>query len=131
MVSGSATPPGSEKKYYKNLAFGTSITDASCASATTWNESDPRGFAWYSGEIRCASYNHYYTPNSQFYDCVANADASLGYIASGWKAARSNHTGGVNLMLCDGSVRFISENIDQGIWRSLATRQGGEVIGDF
>jgi prepilin-type processing-associated H-X9-DG protein len=82
-----------------------SPTYANCASATTWNQANERQFAWYSGEIRCASYIHYHTPNSKFYDCAANADASLGYIASGWKAARSNHPDGVNMLLCDGSVR--------------------------
>ncbi len=126
-----ATPPGSEETIYKNLAFGQNISDASCAAATTWNQADPRQFSWYSGEIRCASYNHYYMPNSKFYDCVANGPASEGFIASGWKAARSQHAGGVNLLLCDGAVRFVSENVDQGTWRSLATRSGGEVMGEF
>ncbi len=126
-----STPPGTEQTVYKNLAFGQEINDANCAAATTWNQADPRQFSWYSGEIRCASYNHYYTPNSKFYDCIANGPASLGFIASGWKAARSYHPGGVNLLLCDGAVRFISENIDQGIWRKLATRAGGEVVGEF
>lgn len=131
MVSGAATPPGSEKRYYKNLTFGQNISDANCAGATTWNQSDPRQFSWYSGEIRCASYNHYYGPNSSSYDCVTNGPASEGYIASGWKAARSQHTGGVNLLLCDGAVRFISGNVDMTTWRSLSTRSGGEVMGEF
>lgn len=131
MVSGASTPPGDETRYYKNLAFGTSISDANCAAATTWNQADPRQFSWYSGEIRCASYNHYYGPNTRNYDCVANGPASEGYIASGWKAARSRHPGGVNLLLCDGSVRFVSENINQTTWRSLATRAGREVNGEF
>lgn len=130
-VSGAATPPASEKRVYRNLPFGQNITDANCAAATTYNQSDPRQFSWYSGEIRCASYNHYYGPNTQNYDCVANGPATLGYIASGWKAARSQHVGGVNLLLCDGSCRFISDSIDMGIWRSLATRSGGEVMGEF
>jgi len=130
-VSGSSTPPGSEKKYYKNLTLGSPITDAGCAAATTYNQSDPRQFSWYSGEIRCASYNHYYGPNSKNYDCIANGPAEIGYIASGWKAARSQHTGGVNLLLCDGSGRFVSDRVNMDVWRNLATRSGGEIIGEF
>lgn len=45
--------------------------------------------------------------------------------------ARSFHTGIVNALLMDGSVRSVSNNINQGIWRSLGTRAGAETIGDF
>jgi prepilin-type N-terminal cleavage/methylation domain-containing protein/prepilin-type processing-associated H-X9-DG protein len=46
--------------------------------------------------------------------------------------ASSNHTNGVNLLLCDGSVRFVTNSITVATWRSLATRAGGEVPGsDF
>jgi prepilin-type N-terminal cleavage/methylation domain-containing protein len=43
----------------------------------------------------------------------------------------SHHTGGAQFCLGDGSVRFISENIDRGTYQSLATIQGGEVVGEF
>lgn len=41
------------------------------------------------------------------------------------------HTGGCHFVLGDGSVRFLSENIDQGTLSALTTRQGGEVVGEF
>lgn len=43
----------------------------------------------------------------------------------------SRHVGGAQFCLGDGSVRFISENIDRGVYQSLATIQGGEVVGEF
>lgn len=43
----------------------------------------------------------------------------------------SNHVGGAQFCLGDGSVRFVSENIDEGTYKSLATVRGGEVIGEF
>jgi prepilin-type N-terminal cleavage/methylation domain-containing protein/prepilin-type processing-associated H-X9-DG protein len=43
-------------------------------------------------------------------------------------SARSRHTGGVNAMLCDGSVRFVSNGITAGNWQSLGSMNGGEVI---
>ena len=41
------------------------------------------------------------------------------------------HTGGAHASMADGSVRFISENIDWVTFGALVTRSGGEVIGDF
>jgi hypothetical protein len=37
----------------------------------------------------------------------------------------------VNLLLCDGSVRFIRDGVDLNTWRALATKGGNEVPGDF
>ena len=46
-------------------------------------------------------------------------------------SARSNHPGGVELLLGDGSVRFISEAIDLATWQALSTPAGGELAGSF
>ena len=40
----------------------------------------------------------------------------------------SNHAGGVNCLMADGSVRFVKSSINQYTWWSLGTRAGGEVI---
>ncbi len=50
---------------------------------------------------------------------------------NGWNAAYSFHTGGMNIALCDGSVRFLSENVDKSIVRKLVCRNDGEVLGEF
>jgi prepilin-type N-terminal cleavage/methylation domain-containing protein/prepilin-type processing-associated H-X9-DG protein len=51
--------------------------------------------------------------------------------ANSHKAARSRHTGGVNVLLGDGSVRFVSNTITSTTWRALGTMDGGEVISNF
>jgi hypothetical protein len=33
--------------------------------------------------------------------------------------------------LCDGSVRFVSENVDLGTWRAIGSRNGKETVGEF
>jgi len=43
----------------------------------------------------------------------------------------STHVGGAQCVLADGSVRFLSENISRVVYQGLATRAGGEVIGEF
>ncbi len=62
----------------------------------------------------------------------------------GMYTAASQHTGGVNAAMADGSVRFISDSIDAGnqglpqvlsgpspygVWGALGSRDGGEVNG--
>jgi prepilin-type N-terminal cleavage/methylation domain-containing protein len=42
---------------------------------------------------------------------------------------RSDHVGMVNMLFSDGSARFVSENIDRSVLDGLATRAGGEAIG--
>lgn len=44
--------------------------------------------------------------------------------------ARSQHPGGVNAAMCDGSVHFFSDDIDLFTWRALSTTQGSEIIKD-
>ncbi len=47
---------------------------------------------------------------------------------AGWY---SWHTGGAMICLADGSVRFLSENVDAFIYASLITAAKGEVVGEF
>ena len=57
--------------------------------------------------------------------------ASATNLTYGAVTARSYHTGLVQILLMDGSVRAASSNISSTIWRALGTRAGSEVIGDF
>ncbi len=43
----------------------------------------------------------------------------------------SNHTGGAHFGIGDGSVRFISQNIDAVTFQLLANRKDGEIVGEF
>lgn len=46
-------------------------------------------------------------------------------------AARSRHVGGVHVLMGDGAVRFVSDNLSLAVWQGLGTMNGGEVLGDF
>jgi len=46
-------------------------------------------------------------------------------------SARSWHIGGAQVLLADGSVRFISENLALVTWQSLGTQGRGEVLGEY
>jgi len=43
----------------------------------------------------------------------------------------STHSGGAHALMCDGSVRFISENVGFTVYQAIATRAGGETVTDF
>jgi prepilin-type N-terminal cleavage/methylation domain-containing protein/prepilin-type processing-associated H-X9-DG protein len=117
-------PPGDPELEVLELTGGTPTTDAACVpGAGTW--SGLRGAKWMNGHYGDTMYNHYYPPNSRQFDC-GNASHNFGLTA-----ARSRHEGGVHVGLCDGSVRFVSENLNLATWRGLATRAGNEVLGEF
>jgi prepilin-type processing-associated H-X9-DG protein len=40
----------------------------------------------------------------------------------------SHHPGGVNVLMADGSVRFVKNSINQATWWALGTRGNGEII---
>jgi len=42
--------------------------------------------------------------------------------------ASSNHSGGVNLCLGDGSVKFVKDSVGLQPWWALGTRNEGEVL---
>jgi prepilin-type N-terminal cleavage/methylation domain-containing protein/prepilin-type processing-associated H-X9-DG protein len=114
---------------------GAETNDANCGSTLRVNFPQRRGYTWVAGEPRCTSYNHYYLPNDRANpDCVANytgSDPQTRSTGHGLSTARSKHSGGVNVWLCDGSVRFVSDRLHLTIWRALATRAGGEVPSDY
>jgi prepilin-type N-terminal cleavage/methylation domain-containing protein len=45
--------------------------------------------------------------------------------------ARSYHIGQVHVLLMDGSVKGIADQIDRNVWRGLGTRAGSEILGEF
>jgi prepilin-type N-terminal cleavage/methylation domain-containing protein/prepilin-type processing-associated H-X9-DG protein len=85
--------------------------------------------------------NHFMTlttPNSTTRDVVhwaiPNGDPLMPVSTAGkeFNAARSRHTGGVNVSMADGSVHFVSNNISLATWQALGTMNGNDLPGpDF
>ncbi len=44
---------------------------------------------------------------------------------------RSEHPGGANGLFCDGSVRFLDEDMELRTLAAICTREGGEIVGEF
>jgi prepilin-type processing-associated H-X9-DG protein len=81
-------------------------------------------------------YNHLRGPNDTGIDCRGGLPHSQRNFYW-WRrlshnvASHSRHTGGVQSLFCDGHVQFISASVDLTVWRSLGSRDGGEVVGEF
>ena len=108
--------------YILELGNGIDVSPATCASLGTGDWYSQRGAKWILGNYGNTLYNHYYAPNAASWDCMNMAQQKA------FTAARGNHAGGVNLLAVNGSVRFITDNIDLSVWRAWATRAGGESI---
>ncbi|MCA9117307.1 MAG: DUF1559 domain-containing protein, partial [Planctomycetaceae bacterium] len=82
-----------------------------------------RGISWaFTGAINSMT-NGYLPPNSRLPDVVTHW--------TGYFAPRSFHTGGANVVMGDGSVRFLGDSIDTQIHQALHSKNGGEVISEF
>jgi prepilin-type processing-associated H-X9-DG protein len=82
------------------------------------------GQSWFWPGRERTLYNHAQVPNGPIPDCL-----DAGSLTNrGMATARSNHPGGVNLLMGDGSVRFVDETISQAVWRGLGTRNGRELV---
>ena len=135
-VSGITTNPGACVAAVNAISSG--------GRFTTWSAVKGKFSSTYcDGQPENVAFNTVTPPNgaSCINDGNGNSDGAVSLLA-----ASSEHTGGVQVLLCDGSVRFISENIDTGnlgvatslgasspygVWGALGTRSGGEVVGEF
>jgi len=82
----------------------------------------------------CSIFQTIDTPNSGI-DSITAAIACQNYLpfmpcvstANGHIAARSRHPSGVMASYCDGSVRFVPNNVNLGVWQTISTMNDGIV----
>jgi prepilin-type processing-associated H-X9-DG protein len=100
--------------------YNASTTMVAIPGSTPWYP----GARWGDGRPYYHSFNTIMPPNGP--SCTQNFDG-------GWSmmAATSRHAGGVQVVMGDGSVRFIAQSINLTTWQGLGTRAGGETLGDF
>ena len=97
---------------------------------------------WVEGRVHQDGFTTTFTPNTIVLYSSGGQTYSTDYTSSeegdsttavtyAAVTSRSYHTGIVNSLLMDGSVRSISENINRGTWRNLGSRNDGNVLGEF
>ena len=146
---GGAVAGATDQRGMFGLNYGTRFADIADGTSNTMAlgeylrskgaSNDQRGLLW--GDQ--PGYSQIYTqlsPNSSSPDilyvgwCDSRPNENLPCINGDWgpnntAASRSRHPGGVNVVLADGSVRLIRNNVDLvTVWRAMGTIAGGEVI---
>ena len=90
----------------------------SSLGARTWYTN--RCVTWLSGTPAYTMFDATLPPNS--------TAATSYYMNYGFYAARSYHSGGINALMADGSVRFVSDTVNIDAWHAAATVAGGESV---
>jgi prepilin-type N-terminal cleavage/methylation domain-containing protein/prepilin-type processing-associated H-X9-DG protein len=88
-----------------------------------------RGIFWEVGANGMTLFNTIVTPNSGKYKWSACRSTGGGWPDQAtYSNASSNHSGGVNVLMLDGSVKFVKDSVAQNTWWSLGTRANGEIV---
>jgi len=115
-----------------DITDGTSNT-AAVSEIRKSPDNDSRGALF--ADAGTVQYTHDFAPNAAVSDiterCVSGIRTPCTSGGSGGPhrlTAKSYHTGGVNLLLFDGSVRFVADSVDLTAWRAAASMAGSEAI---
>jgi prepilin-type N-terminal cleavage/methylation domain-containing protein/prepilin-type processing-associated H-X9-DG protein len=131
-MRGSGTPDPTTDLFVMPHQITLAATYSTCMSTnplTATPLTSKWGASWVMGENCCTLYNHVSTPNT--ISCAGTGFPGTMANMSMQVTASSRHLGGVHVMMGDGSVRYVGNSIDLTLWRGLATRNGGEVLGEF
>jgi prepilin-type N-terminal cleavage/methylation domain-containing protein/prepilin-type processing-associated H-X9-DG protein len=108
------------------VAAGLAACNAAWSAGTATIDKQ-RGDAWATGGLAMTLFNTVATPNAYNDTWAYCGNSGSGTMAT-FSNADSYHPGGVNVLMADGSVKFIKDSISQNTWWGLGTIGGGEVI---
>jgi prepilin-type N-terminal cleavage/methylation domain-containing protein/prepilin-type processing-associated H-X9-DG protein len=145
---GAATTIAANEQAAFGVNFGAKLVDITDGTSNTMimgeylrslgASNDQRGLLWADQP----GYGHIYAalnPNTSSPDylyqgwCDNEPQANLPCVSgdsgpNNTAAARSRHSGGLNIALADGTVRFVSSSINNATWQALVTIAGAETV---
>ncbi|MBA4032103.1 MAG: prepilin-type cleavage/methylation domain-containing protein [Planctomyces sp.] len=99
------------------------------SSASHSESANTRGGAWFY-MLNDRGPNYAYTTNFPP-NALRTINACARSLSFYNADAQSQHTGGVHVLMADGAIRFVSENIHLATWRDLGNKADGNVLGEF
>ncbi len=131
--------PGASVPSNPNFAIGLTGDGCCIGNSTQLNTGHTE---WADGLCQQSGFTTTFGPNTRIPHVVGGVEYDIDFVS--WREgthaarvtyaalpARSYHVGSVHVLLMDGSVRSVSDQIDLSTWRSLGTRAGREVVGAF
>jgi prepilin-type N-terminal cleavage/methylation domain-containing protein/prepilin-type processing-associated H-X9-DG protein len=109
---------GTPQAYYNICKVTPPVPVGSNQDAANFSDDNISGAMWVSGQPALTRYIHVMPPNT--WSCRSGLQIAHN--------ASSHHPGGVNVLFCDGSVKFIKASVGIQTWWALGSRAGGEVI---
>ena len=98
-----------------------------CVAAGTTSHRSTAGFRWVAPGFYNTAINTVATPNWQYPACMTCNGCGQGDAGGVWPS-RSRHTGGAMHAMGDGSVQFITQNIDLITYQGLGSAKGKEAV---
>jgi prepilin-type N-terminal cleavage/methylation domain-containing protein/prepilin-type processing-associated H-X9-DG protein len=127
-----AVPDASAGNTYQTLIIPAlqQCTNAFAIAQPGASQAYDSGNRWGWGSMGITLFNTVVTPNSKqapWNSCKSTCNNCGGDDAN-FANSQSNHPGGVNVLMADGSAKFIKDSINPQSWMALGTKGGGEVI---
>jgi prepilin-type N-terminal cleavage/methylation domain-containing protein/prepilin-type processing-associated H-X9-DG protein len=128
--------PGRNFKQFVDGTSNSALMSEVIAALSKGTVDDARGDIWGQGK-NASQYEHYTAPNATIPDSLDKmticaypnmSNPPCDGTGLDFNAARSFHTGGVNVLFADGRVAFVKDSVNIQSWRGLGTIDGGEVI---
>jgi prepilin-type N-terminal cleavage/methylation domain-containing protein/prepilin-type processing-associated H-X9-DG protein len=118
---GASTPLATARATLQGLNWKTTnLAGFNEGWGNTWRY---RGYPWREGSIWRSGYDHLMTPNQPCW--LTNGDWwQIVSTASSW------HGGGVNVLYADGTVHFVTDDVDVNTWTAMGSRNGNEAMVD-
>jgi prepilin-type N-terminal cleavage/methylation domain-containing protein/prepilin-type processing-associated H-X9-DG protein len=124
-----ATDPNTGPLAFVNACKALPGTTTSVVNGSTRsNNSGYRAYVCYPIHVGNIAFTAYNGPNTVM--CQSSLDASWLTYGGPFSslAPSSNHSGGVNVSMADGSVKFVKNSVDLSTWWAVGSRSSKEVI---